>query len=253
MKIKEIKGYPQYYVTDTGEVIGKKKKKPLNQSLRGFYLAVTLCNKDGSKSFNVHRLVAEAFIPNPNNYPMVNHRDENPLNNNVNNLEWCDATYNNNYGTKIERTISKQINRKDCSHPVSQYTLDGKLLARYPSVKEAHRKTGVSYNHIGDCCRHYKNQYSSGGYIWLFSDKENELESIPYNALRGNKRAYQFSVTGEFIAMYDTITIAAKITGIHATNIVNAMKGKQKHSGGFIWKYEKDVIYVGDGTYKIAG
>ena len=67
------------------------------------YCTVVLCKNGKHTTFLVHRLVAEAFIPNPNNYPQVNHKDENPSNNCVENLEWCDQKYNSNYGTRNKR------------------------------------------------------------------------------------------------------------------------------------------------------
>lgn len=67
------------------------------------YLRVNLCNSNGRKAKFVHQLVCLAFLENPNNYGQINHKDENPTNNNLENLEWCDAKYNANYGTKSER------------------------------------------------------------------------------------------------------------------------------------------------------
>ena len=67
------------------------------------YLRAQLYSSSKRKSFLVHRLVAQAFIPNPDNLPQVNHRDENPSNDNVDNLEWCDGKYNVNYGTRVDR------------------------------------------------------------------------------------------------------------------------------------------------------
>ena len=88
------------------------------------YLLVNLCKNGKVKSFLVHRLVAEAFIDNTDNLPQVNHKDENPLNNVVSNLEWCSYSYNNSYGTRLERVRDKQINGKK-SKPDLQYTIDG--------------------------------------------------------------------------------------------------------------------------------
>lgn len=73
------------------------------------YLRVTLCNNGLYNQISVHRLVAQAFIPNPDNLPMVNHKDEDKTNNIVENLEWCDAKYNNSYGTITERRINSKI------------------------------------------------------------------------------------------------------------------------------------------------
>lgn len=85
------------------QLIKEKILKPHNTK-KG-YLTVQLCNK----KFTVHRLVAQAFIPNPDNLPMINHLDEDKTNNVADNLEWCDAKYNSNYGTSIERMINTKI------------------------------------------------------------------------------------------------------------------------------------------------
>lgn len=70
------------------------------------YLSVSLCKNHSQKAFNVHKLVAELFIPNPKNLPCVNHIDENKTNNTVSNLEWCTYQYNNTYGHRIEKSVA---------------------------------------------------------------------------------------------------------------------------------------------------
>lgn len=108
MEWKKIKNFENYSVSNTGLIMNNKtgsilkttiKKK---RSLVGYEL-VYLYNKEGRKCLSVHRLVAIAFIPNPKNYSQINHKDENSLNNNVNNLEWCTPKYNANYGSLKER------------------------------------------------------------------------------------------------------------------------------------------------------
>ena len=111
---KPIEGYEGLYeVSNTGRVRSLDKYDSMNRFLRGRilrlftdglgYLRAQLYSNSKRKSFLVHRLVAQAFIPNPDNLPQVNHRDENPSNDNVDNLEWCDGKYNVNYGTRIDR------------------------------------------------------------------------------------------------------------------------------------------------------
>ena len=111
---RPIEGYEGLYeVSSYGRVRSLDKYDSMNRFLRGRilrlftdglgYLRAQLYSNSKRKSFLVHRLVAQAFIPNPDNLPQVNHRDENPSNDNVDNLEWCDGKYNVNYGTRIDR------------------------------------------------------------------------------------------------------------------------------------------------------
>ena len=168
--VADIKGYEGYKITSEGVVIGKSGK-PLNPMDYNGYKRVDLyVNKKHNRMF-VHRLVALAFIPNPNNYPIINHKDEDPSNNDVSNLEWCTKAYNNAYGTRGLRTGKTQLNRADCSKAVVQFTLDGEYVMTYPSAKEAWRKTGIDRAHICACCNHYKNQYTASGYRWAWESE----------------------------------------------------------------------------------
>lgn len=118
------------------------------------------------QTFSVHRLVAMAFIPNPDNLPHVNHKDECRTNNNVDNLEWCTAQYNMNYGSRIERCAGKS--RK----PVAKYDLEGNLIATYKGVKEAAKDSTVSWQMISACLTR-PNIKTAGGYQWRYIEKRN--------------------------------------------------------------------------------
>lgn len=124
------------------------------------YMAVCLCKDGVQKWMRVHRLVAMAFIPNPNNYPIINHKDENVKNNCVSNLEWCTVAYNNVYGT------ARQRRAESCSKPIAQYTPEGKLIATYINAKEAAIKNGFHRGAINFCCNGKRNQHR--GFIWKF-------------------------------------------------------------------------------------
>ena len=104
--VKVIPGFPNYSVSTDGVVInnrtGRELKQTIHKSRNSGYKTVFLYGSNGRKTMSVHRLVAQVFIPNPDNLPQVNHRDENTLNNCVDNLEWCTAKYNCNYGHHIE-------------------------------------------------------------------------------------------------------------------------------------------------------
>lgn len=188
--IEEFEGL--YQVSNLGRVrsLGHDtwhKGRVLKQSFdgKGNYLFVGL-HKDGKiKQKNVHRLVAETFIPNPNNLPCVNHINEIKTDNRAINLEWCTVEYNSNYGNAKKNMIDsrrknndqEEINRKiketkrkngsfSCEKPVAQYTMDGILVSTYDSATDAERKTGISRGGIQRCC---VGRYSQAkGYVWKY-------------------------------------------------------------------------------------
>lgn len=121
------------------------------------YRSVVLCSGGVNKKHGVHRLVATAFIPNPDNLPEINHKDENKQNNRVENLEWCDRKYNNTYGTARLRAAITQ------GKPVLQMK-DGKIVNGWPSMGLAAAFTEASEGGISACCR--GEMKTSGGYEW---------------------------------------------------------------------------------------
>lgn len=178
---KQIDNFENYIIFDDGKIFSKNRNKfmKFSKSKRGD-CKVILHSNGIPKAFAVHRLVAQAFIPNPNNLPQVNHKDENPSNNNVNNLEWCDAKYNINYGTCIERrsksrigsklsqnTINKIIeSKKQFAKKVYQYTLENELVSVFDSIRQASKNTGTPRDGISRCCNGLF--ASSYGYKWSF-------------------------------------------------------------------------------------
>ena len=144
--MKDIAGYEGLYaVTSCGKVWSYKRKMFLKPFYNKQYPHVDLQKGDGKKSRKnvaVHRLVANAYISNPENLPCVNHKDENPRNPCVNNLEWCTQKYNANYGTKIIRQIMKTGKKTICVET-------GEI---FNSLGEASRKTGIDRSLIADCC-----------------------------------------------------------------------------------------------------
>ena len=171
-KSLDFLGFPNYSVTDDGRVFslnynreGYKREMKPQKDING-YNRMELSIEGKRKKFKVHRLVSLAFIPNPDNLPEVNHKDECKTNNNVSNLEWCSKSYNINYGTRNERCCEKQLNRKDQSKPVKQFTKDGIFIKEYPSMHEAKRQTGYDFSFISRCCR--GRTKSAYGYIWRY-------------------------------------------------------------------------------------
>lgn len=133
---------------------------------RDGYLKVCLWKNNKNETPKIHRLVATAFLPNPENKPEVNHIDEDKTNNSVENLEWCNHDYNNNYGTRNKRIGEKMKNGK-LSKPVMQYSLDGKFIKEFPSVMECSRN-GFDCSAVCNCCNGKKTQYK--GFIWKYKE-----------------------------------------------------------------------------------
>lgn len=163
---RDIKGYGGLYqVSNLGNVkslkFGKERilkpgKKPTG------YLIVILCDNGRRSTIHIHRLVAEAFIHNPLNFPQVNHKDENPSNNRADNLEWCDSSYNINYGSRNEKVTDKRSIR------VNQYTKNGVFIKQWKSSTEASRELSISASSLCQCCQ--GKIKSAGGFKWYYVD-----------------------------------------------------------------------------------
>ena len=164
-----IKSLDRYMNNKYGTKTLKKGKILINSIIkRTGYLRVSLAKNGTFISKQVHRLVANAFLPNPNNYPIINHKDENKQNNNVNNLEWCTVEYNNNYGThNFKISKSHKINQKN-SKSVLQYDLNGNFIKEWKSTREIARELNIYNNNICRCCNNIVKQ--SYGYVWKYKE-----------------------------------------------------------------------------------
>lgn len=162
-----------YLISSTGKVYSLRTKKVLKPViLQNGYVHIYI----HSKPHLLHRLVAEAFIPNPKNLPIINHKDENPQNDVVENLEWCDHKYNANYGTRNER-LSRQLTgkKKTAEHAmhsaighmkkIYQYTKDNRLVNIWESSLEV-EKHGYCRRNVLRCCRGERKTHK--GYKWSF-------------------------------------------------------------------------------------
>ena len=160
---KTIADFPNYTVDEIGTV-RNKDGLILSQRTYSGYKCVGLWKNGVGKIEKVHRLVAEAFIPNPNNLPCVNHKDENKLNNCVSNLEWCDYSYNNNYGNNAPLKKMAEARRKK----VAMCDPNGNVIAIFNSATEAGIHTGINQGNISKCCLGRPNYLTAGGYVWKF-------------------------------------------------------------------------------------
>lgn len=177
----DVVGYVGLYkVSSAGRVKSLKfgKERILKPAPNGSgYLLVNLYKDGKMKTMKVHRLVATAFIPNPDNLPFINHKDENKANNRVENLEWVTASYNINYGTRNER-VAKSLTNGKLSKPVLQIDKDSnEVIATYPSAREVERQLGFDKGYISNCCNgKYKQAY---GYLWRFAEDTSKVIELP--------------------------------------------------------------------------
>lgn len=156
-----------YKINKNGQV-----KKVSNNKLmslctdRNGYKFYHLTSSSGKRRTELqHRLIAKVFLPNPDNFPMINHKDEKPSNNNIDNLEWCTHTYNMNYGGKIAKTIEKNSKKVYC------YFIDGSLDKIYKSTQET-SKDGYEPKHVSDCALGKRKTHKKR--IWSYEKLNNQ-------------------------------------------------------------------------------
>lgn len=161
-----IENFTNYEISNLGHVRNIKTGKIRKlQKHRDGYLNIMLKSDIDGKFYScfIHRLVAKAFIPNHNNYKEVNHKNEDKSCNIVENLEWCNRSYNVNYGTRVLRAAIKNTNGKK-SKKVYQYDLRGNFINEFPSVSEVERV--YKLRNVSEVCRGKRK--SAGGFIWRY-------------------------------------------------------------------------------------
>ena len=231
---KEIPNLPLYKISNYSRIksfVLSDRIKIIRPNLRRGYLGVTLSIDGNGKHINkgVHRLMAETFIPNPKNLPQVNHKDENPSNNCIDNLEWCDQKYNSNYGTNGQR-ISLKLTNGLRSKVVEQYDRKGNFIKEFPSVAEVSRLFGFPTSSITRCCNGSKKYSIIGGYQWKYKSSDKQILNLPI--------INKYSQDGTLICSYNSVIEASEDTGVHHSSICQCFTGKKKSAGGFIWKKE---------------
>ena len=238
---KDVSGYEGLYkISNIGNVFSCYSNKILSPGITndGYKYVVLFKNKQ-RKNYTVHRLVAIAFIDNPNNLPCVNHKDENTLNNCVDNLEWCTIQYNNTY-----KDIHMRRYAPTAKH-VYRYDRKGTIVEEYDSANQAGRSLHASVGDIVDCCNN--NAFTYLNSVWSykvlsenevlekFNQSNNTIRSRKNNKL--SKPVKQFDLNMNFINMYPSTQEASRQLGISQSLIASVCRGEHPHTHNFIFKY----------------
>ena len=272
-----IKGYDNYWIYDTGEVYNSNTKQFLKGSIGEHgYRYYRLSKNNKKKMFYGHRLVAEAFLDNPNNLPVVNHIDGNKLNNNINNLEWVSYSDNTQAWHKNSNILRKQTEyfTSNLENEIWK-SYNNYLISNYGRVQHS-----VKHNLLRPSltCGYYKVRLSNNGLaedhmvhqlVWqLFSNCSIQSRDFVIDHIDGNKLnnhidnlrqisisenvnaalyetktnssakpVGQYDLQGEFIKSFPSAAAAARELKLDSSTITKVCRGKNKTHGGFIFKY----------------
>ena len=225
-----------YFITEDGKCYNSKTGKYLKgqENYKNHYFSYVLTLPDGSKKRRyAHRLVAEAYLPKPQdkNKNQINHIDRNKLNNYVDNLEWVTPKENSEHAMKNQL---KKLKHVFCFNKNKQ------LVAEYNNVNQAARAVNISASLIfQELQKDIKTL--TGNFYW---SREKQLRKIKnYKNLGKAKQVLQYDLNGKFINKYSSTGEAARSLGIHSgSHIGECCRGKIKTYKNFIWRYSEDIV-----------
>lgn len=243
-----IEDYPDYMISNLGRVkslkYGKERILKSNKD-KDNYLRVPLHKEGKLKVHQIHRLVALHFIPNPNNLPQVNHKDEDPSNNVISNLEWCDAKYNINYGTRNEK-VSKalkglkhtqehkdKISKANKGKIFSQELRDKLSKAHKGKILSQETKDKLSKAHKGKIfSQEHKDNLSKAR-----KGRKQPQEQIEKRVKAISKPILQLTKEGDFIRQWMSAKQVERELNIDSSSITACCKGRLNTAGNFKWNY----------------
>ena len=226
-----IKSLARYVLCSNGKILPVKEHILKSKVTTSGYLMVVLCKSNKRKFALIHRLVAQAFIPNPDNLPEVNHIDEDKTNNKVDNLEWCTSKYNSNYG-KRNIKISSKLKYKS-KYKVAQYDMQGNLVNVFNNSREV---VDIFGTHVYDCCT--DKLHTLKGYIFRYVSENNIPKNIRVKrGTTSSREVLAYDIKGNLIGTFKSINKAALALDVDASSISRVCKGKQKYTKGYVFKY----------------
>lgn len=226
-----------YSISNDGMVRNDLRNTILTQQTEYEYQVVSISLGQGNmKRKRVHRLVAEAFLPNPDKKPYVNHKDGVRYHNNIENLEWVTPAENTQHAVDTGLVGIKK------NRPVRQYNLDGQWLMSFESATEAARQTGAQQSKITDCCK--GNRRTAGGYQWRHEELNLDFISPVPKPSCTKKKVAQYDLQNNLIAIYDSYKDAARAvdgTSSAISRICSNTPGLHTHKG-YRWKIVEDIV-----------
>lgn len=215
----------KYLASSQGSIFsnttGKTKYMRVLKSTTG-YMVLNICKK---RQY-VHRLVAETWLQNPKNLPIVNHKDGNKLNNSAENLEYVSCRENNLHARN-------SLGIQPYQRPVCQITLDGVLIREFKSIGEAGKITKTPLSSISSVCKGKSRK--TGEYSWCYKE---DFKGLPVRKQANCKSVIQYDSSGHILKIFASANDAAEEIGCSASGISMACTGKVQTFKGFIWKYE---------------
>lgn len=226
---KTIEEYPNYEISESGMVRNKNTGNIIKPRINtGGYLDIHI---DGVRIV-VHRLVAQAYIPNPDNLPCINHKDENKLNNCVDNLEWCTVAYNNAYGERQQRC---DYNRGKAIIALK----DGQYYKRYDSIVQAAKDLNTNPSQISGVLRGLQRTHHGYEFVYETGMTNRELNGSStrkrcYKSVENNnlKKPIVLVENGQVVKRFESITAACKETGRGRKTIYEGLHRKNSK-----WRY----------------
>lgn len=223
-----------YSISDDGEVRKDATNYILKQSLQQGYKFVTLLINGKQKRMRVHRLVAETFIPNPENKPYVNHIDGKRDNNNLSNLEWVTPSENTRHA------VETGLMKKGRARAVIQYNLDGEQMLVFNSITEAARETGCLQSKITLCCQ--RQRETTNDYQWRYADDIQDVRPIKKKFI-GGKKVAQCDEEGNILNIYDSFREAARAVDGTSSAISRVCSGTNIRHKGYKWKIVEEIVH----------
>lgn len=236
----------RYRISNLGNVYSYHINKNLSSGTHKDGYKFVILSKNGKKKYAlVHRLVAMAFIPNPNNLPFINHKDENPLNCCVDNLEWCTPLYNATYN-------NAHIKRgKNLSYKVYAYNENCDLVGTYSSTKEIAKEFNMSDSNVPAVCNSDYKTFNGLVLSYKELSKQEVLNRFEKNKIRKSvsenigehikaiksKKVNQYDLNGNFINSYPSAQEAGRQLGFSPSLIMGVCRGEHKQTHGFKFEY----------------